>query len=212
MNCGLGNLDSLKQHLLPANTMLGQTQFDQVLTDIGQTVAGEFENHCGRLFERTVSDLVVFQADRASFVLPRYPIESIILVELKLTDADGFVGQDATFIQSSSPMSGLVYLPEPPDAGPYWAEVRFTYTGGYWWEEMEPDDQGYPSAQPAGSFALPKALRGAWLNHCRAVWNAYDKLGVGLIDKPNMQTVINDLDFSKSVERTLENYRLMQLI
>jgi hypothetical protein len=193
MNCGLGNLDTLKRHLLPGGSLDGETKFDQVFLDIGTGVADDMENFCNRKFGRVVGDQVTFQADRASFVLPRFPIEAVSRVELALTGAEGFIVQDASFIQSVSLQSGIVYLPEAPDAGPYWGQVRFTYTGGYWFEELEPEDPGYPSVQPAGSTALPKGLRLAWLNQCRAVWNAYDKLGVGLVDKPSVHTVIGEL-------------------
>lgn len=212
MNCGLGNLDTLKRHLLPASSMAGERRFDAVFIDLGQGVADDFENFCNRKFARMVGDQAIFQEDRASFVLPRFPIESISLVEVKLDDTDGWVTQDPGWINSTSLMSGVVYLPEPPDAGPYWGDIRFTYTGGYWFEQIEPEDAGYPSAQPAGSFALPKGLKLAWLNHCRQVWNACDKLGTGLIDKPNVQTVIGDLDFSMAVKRTLGNYTVQQPI
>jgi len=75
-------------------------------------------------------------------------------------------------IQSLSAASGVVYLTDDtfstPDAGPYWGEVRFTFTGGYFFEQLEPEDEGYPTVQPPGSAPLPKGLRLAWLNHCRA--------------------------------------------
>ena len=212
MNCGLGNLDSLKRHLLPANTMAGQTQFDALIIDIGQGVADDFEQFCNRRFERVAGDQEIFQANRASFVLPRYPLEVLTTVELDMADGNGFVVQDSTFIQSVSLDSGVVYMPERPDSGPYWAQVRFTYTGGFWWEELEPDDQGYPSVMPGTATALPKGLRLAWLNQCREVWNAYDKLGTGLVSKPGVQTLIGELDYSKAVKRTLGNYSLMQPI
>ena len=212
MNCGLSNLDRLKAHLIPAGTMAGETKFDQVIADIGQGVAEDMENFCNRKFERSVGDQVVFQGDRASFVLARYPIEAVTMVETDARDGRGFVAQDLSFIQSVSLDSGVVYLPERPDAGRFWSQVRFTFTGGYWWEELEPDDANYPSGQPAGSAALPKGLRLAWLNQCRTVWDACDKLGLGLVDKPKVQTVIADLDFSPAVKRTLANYSVMQPI
>lgn len=210
MNAGLGNLDGLKKHLLPSGTMAGETRFDQVITDIGQGAADDMENYCNRKFGRAVGDKVVFQADRSCFMLPRYPVEAVTAVELKYTDADGFTSPGLSLIRSVSLTSGVVYLPEQPDAGPYYAQVRFTYTGGYWFEELEPDDEGYPSAQPASAITLPKGLRLAWLNQCRTVWNAYDKLGAGLVDKPSVQTVIADLDLSPAVKRTLGNYVMMQ--
>lgn len=212
MNCGLGNLDTLKRHLLPAGTMAGEARFDAVITDLGQGVADEFENVCNRKFCRLVGATITFQADRASFVLPRFPVEAIAAVELESNGADGFVAEELTLIQSSSPESGLVYLPERPDAGKYWGHIRFTYTGGYWFEVLEPDDEGYPSTMPATATALPNGLRLAWLNHCRQVWNVWDKLGLGLVDKPSVQTIIGELDYSPAVKRTLGNYTVMQPI
>ena len=212
MNAGLSNLDRLKAHLLPAGSMQGETRFDQVITDIGQGVAETFENECNRQFDRVEGYEVIFQADRASFVLPRYPVEVLTEVALDMADGNGFVVQAPTFIQSISLASGIVYMQERPDSGPYYAEVRFTFTGGYWWEKLEPDDDGYPSTQPAGSAALPRDLLLAWFNQCRAEWAAYDKLGTGLVDKPGAQTLIGDLEFSPAVKRTLGNYALMQPI
>ena len=210
MNSGLGNLDTLKRHLLPSGTMAGETRFDQVIADIGQGVADGFENFCNRKFGRVEGWQDTFQCDRASFVLSRYPIEAITQVELKGRDADGWIVQDSSYIQSTSLLAGLVYLPERPDSGPYWGQARFTYTGGYWFEMLDLEEAGYPSAQPAGSVALPNGLRLAWLNHCRQVWNAYDKLGSGLVERPDVQTVIGELDYSAAVKRTLGNYTVMQ--
>ena len=170
------------------------------------------EQFCNLEFERLVDDQVVFGADRSSFILPRYPVEAITAVELKLTDEDGWEAQELTYIRSTSPLSGLVYLPESPDAGKYWSQVRFTYTGGYWFETLEPDEEGYPSALPAGARALPHDLRLVWLTQCREVWNKLDKLGTGLVDKPDAQTALAELDFSPMVKRMLGNYMLMQPI
>ncbi|MEN6533036.1 MAG: hypothetical protein ABFD89_05195 [Bryobacteraceae bacterium] len=210
MNCGLSNLDRLKAHLLPAGTMAGERKFDEVIKDLGLGVAEDMENYCNRKFVRAVGDTAIFQADRNSFVLPRYPVEEVTLVELDARDGNGFVAQSADFVQSVSLPSGVVYLSGNPDAGKFWAQVRFTYTGGYWFEQLEPEDAGYPTAQPAGAVALPNGLRLAWLNHCRAMWNAWDKLGVGLVDAPNAQTTIGEMEFSPAVKRALANYQMMQ--
>lgn len=211
MNCGLANLDRLKKHLL-ASSLAGEKRFDAVIQDIGLGVAAMMEQYCNRNFERLENDTAVFQADRASFMLPRYPVEAITAVELKLKDADDFVAQDLSFIQSTSKESGLVYLPEVPDAGPYWAEVRFTFTGGYWFETLEPEDATYPSACPAGAKQLPADLRLAWLIQCREVWSRMDKLGTGLVDEPGKQSGTDVLDLSPMTKRTLANYVQMQPI
>lgn len=211
MNAGFGNLDSLKRHLL-AGSMAGETRFDQVIVDVALGVAGAMENFCNRKFARAVGDKAVFQADRASFILPRYPLEAVTAVEAKATDGDGWVAQELSFIQATSLASGIIYLQEQPDAGPYWSQVRFTFTGGYWFETLEPDDENYPSAMPDGATPLPAELRLAWLLQCREVWNKIDKIGAGLVDVPDNQTKTGVLDLSPMVKRTLGQYVLMQPI
>lgn len=212
MNAGLSNLDTLKKHLLPAS-LAPESRFDLVIQDIGQGVAGLMENYCDRKFARVVADQVVLMADRASFSLPRYPVEIISQVELKYRDSDAFQVQDISLIESTSPMAGIVYLQDNTDAGPYWAQVRFTYTGGYWFEQLEPDDDNYPTgAAPAGSTLLPSEIKFAWLTQCREVWNKFDKLGTGLIDKPDSQTKTGNLDLSPMVKDLLKSFRRMQLV
>jgi hypothetical protein len=205
MNAGLTNLDTLRKNLL-AGSLAGQVQFDEVIKDIGLGICGMMENYCNRKFARVVGDRESFQGDRASFVLPRYPIEEVTAVETRLTSSDAFVVKDLSLIQSVSEESGVVYLPDNSDSGPYWSKVRFTYTGGFWFETLEPDDENYPSAQPAGTTALPYDLRLAWLLQCREVWNKIDKLGMGTVDKPDQQTLLSALGLSESVKQTLQNY------
>ena len=212
MNCGLGNLTTLKAHLLPAQSLAGETRFDQVIEDIGRGTAAMMENFCNRKFARAVGDQAVFQADRASFLLPRYPLEAVSLVELKMKDSDGFVPQPADFIESTSLSAGIVYLPDQADAAQYWSEVRFTFTGGYFFEQLEPDDAAYPSALPAGATALPDDLKMAWLMQCREIWNKIDKIGGGLLDEPDKQTSVGELKLSPLVTQMLWNYRQMQPI
>jgi hypothetical protein len=211
MNAGLANLDSLKKHLL-ARTLMAETSFDLVIQDIGAGVLGMMEKFCDRKFCRVVGDQAILQADRASFSLPRYPVESITQVELKLKDSDQFQVQDLSFIESTSPPSGIVYLADAADAGPYWAQVRFTYTAGFWFETLEPDDDGYPSAAPAGANLLPPELRLAWIIQCREIWNKIDKLGAGIVDKPDQQTLTGTLDLSPLTKDMLNSYRRLQLV
>src|ERR1051325_6069004 len=98
MNCGLGNFDGLRKNLLPSQSMAQDERFDSMIQDIGLGVDAMMEQYCNRAFARVVGDVAVFQADRASFMLPRYPVEAITAVELKLKDSDDFVAQDLSFI------------------------------------------------------------------------------------------------------------------
>ncbi len=211
MNAGLGNLDSLKKHLL-ASSLKAETKFDDVIQDIGLGVAGMIEQFCDRRFARVTGDQAVLQADRASFLLPRYPIESITQVELKLADSDQFQVQDISLIESTSALAGIVYLADNGDGGPFWSQVRFTYTAGFWFETLEPQDAGYPSDQPDGAYLLPPELRLAWLLQCREMWNKIDKLNMGIADKPDVQSAIGTLDLAPMVKRMLNSYRRLQLV
>lgn len=211
MNVGLGNLATLKRHLLPAS-MLSQTSFDPLITDLGLGVAARFEQYCNRKFIRAVNATEVFPADRSHFLFSRFPIESISLSEVKLTEADGWVVQASGFIRSIDQIAGVVYTPGQVDVGPYYAQVRFTFTGGYFFETLEPTDGGYPTAQPNGSTILPDDLRLAWLLQCRQAWDLIDKLGTSIATEPKKNNALADLQLTPEVKRTLDNYGRMELI
>jgi hypothetical protein len=210
MNAGLGNLTIVKKHLLPA-TMVSESRFDDVILDISQGVAALIEQWCNRKFQRTVDDTAIFQADRMSFILPRYPVESISKVETRETEDDSW--EDVTsdnLIKSTSLASGVIYFGEGADAGKYWSSIRFTYTGGYWFEDYEPSDDGYPQALPSGAARLPIDLKLAWLMQCRDIWSKFDKLGTGLNKEGTgnlLGTTLGALEFSKAVISILHNYK-----
>jgi hypothetical protein len=203
MNAGLGNLDSLKKHLL-SSRMTAEKRFDQVIQDIGLGVAAEFEKACNRKFARLVDDTYIVSADRVHVYLPRYPFESITSVEFKSDEVTGWMIQPAPYIVTKNLESGLVFLGAA--VGPYWAHMRFTYIGGFWFENLEPDDAAYPSQAPAGATVLPDDLRLAWLLQCRNVWDSADKLGAGLIDKPKVQSALAELELSPRVKQTLTHH------
>ena len=214
MNVGLGNLAALKAHL-QGIALATETRFDQIVQDVGLGVAAQMENFCDRKFARAAADQFIAQADRASFVLPRYPIETITKVEFKANDTDGWqsTGADIPVIETTSPLSGLVYLQDDIDAGRFYNQIRITYTGGYFFETLESTDPGYPTAQPAGSTALPQDLRLAWLVQCRRVWSALDKLGTKIVDNSAAaQAALQTLDWTPEAKQLLEHYRRMQLV
>jgi hypothetical protein len=181
MNSGFSNLDTLKKQLL-AGTMKNDVRFDAIISALGLGVAGQFATFCNRKFQRVVSDTEILPADRCQFLLSCYPLETISAVDIKVTEALGFESQSpTTFYNTIDLKSGIVNCPEGADAGPWYAQVRFTYTGGYWWETLEPDDASFPSTMPAGAASLPSELFHAWILQCRHTWSKMDKLGVDLL-------------------------------
>lgn len=200
MNAGLSNLATLKAFLLPASLRSG-TDDDATITAVGLGVAGLIEGYCGRAFQRTVGAADVFAADRAQFLLSRFPVESVSKFELKSTEAAGFVEQTlATYPRAIDLANGIVTL--SGDAGDYFEQLRITYTGGYWWDTSE-DSSG---SLPSGATALPKALQLAWLMQCQHVWSALDKVGAALAEAPGKATALDTLKLSPAVEQMLADF------
>lgn len=179
MNAGFSNLYTLKAHLLGA-AIQASTEFNDVILATGRGIAGMIENHCQRKFARTVGDTEIAPGDRCEFFLQRFPLEAITAIHVKHSEADGWEEQTVNdFVTTIDLVSGIVHTPPGADVGRYDSQVRFTFTGGFFWEQVEPTGEvGYPTAQPAGSTALPADVQLAWLMQCRIAWQAYDKLGI----------------------------------
>jgi len=205
MNAGFGSLTVLKAQLL-AEVLRADTAYDAALLAIGQGVVAKFENAADRKFARVVGYAEALPADRVNFLLERFPLESISTIELKLDEATGWVAQTITdFVRTIDLKNGLVILPDTADAGPYWGQVRFTYTGGYWFDETEEGTDSLPS----GATALPADLTLAWILQCRAVWSAIDKLGVEIIKTGSAAAVaasVAGIDLVPAVKDTLGDY------
>ncbi|HEX9046100.1 MAG TPA: hypothetical protein VF988_03660 [Verrucomicrobiae bacterium] len=196
-----------------------QNTWDDMLQQIGLGVAQQFETYCNRKFARVANDQQILSADRVEFLLPRYPVESVSLVELKLTEKDGWQQLDAPpwqNLQTIDLVTGIVRFPESDDVGPYYAQVRFTFTGGYWWAQLDQGEAGYPDVQPAGSNPIPNDLKFAWTLQCRKVWEAIDKTGAKLVtvgsNARNPMEVMAGLDIVPQAQKVLNNYIRSTLI
>jgi hypothetical protein len=209
MNAGFSNLKTLKQTLLPS--LKADIGFDQVILALGLGVAAQFGNFCNRKFSRVVGDTAVFSADRCEFVLPRTPLETVSQAELKIKETDGWVVQDSAFIRAIDQGNGIVNTGST-DVGPWFGQVRFTYTGGYFWETLEPDDANYPSAVPAGAAVIPADLYQAWLLQCRHLWSLMDKLGTDLLADGSEKSIRFPEEFAPTVEKTLGQYIRYNLV
>ncbi len=179
MNAGLSNLITLKSWLLPAG-LVAATTYDVQIAAIGKGVAAELERYCNRKFLRTVADTFECSADLRHQVLPRYPIEALTKIEIRYSLADGWADQGviSDLVWNIAEQAGLVTFPIRP--GFNQARLRFTWTGGYFFETLEPTDGGYPTAVPSGSFALPADLILAWQLQCEHIWTQRDKLGLAI--------------------------------
>jgi hypothetical protein len=62
--------------------------------------------------------------------------------------------------------------------GTHEQRVRVTYTGGYFFETLEPEDIGFPTAAPSGSSPLPTGLQLAWLMQTNAWFSQRDSLNL----------------------------------
>jgi hypothetical protein len=216
MNAGFSNLDTLKHQLL-GGQLKSETQFDVLLKGIGLGMARMIESACNRRFQRTVGQVDILRADQVHFLLSRYPVESVASIDTKVTEADGWTAQTVNeFVQTIDLAAGIIYLPEGADVGLYHGQVRITYTGGYWWQTLEPKEAGYvqdeATGAPAGAALIPDDLRAAWLLQCQEVWNKRDKLGLGIADKPDEQGKLSELRLVPLVKEMLKEYIRFQMV
>jgi len=208
MNLGLGNLIELKRHLLNVS-LQANTGYDAAITAIGKGVAGRFEQYCNRSFFRTVGDLYETNCDRLVVMLPRYPVESITKVEVRSNISDGWQdqGDPAQLLFNRRDYAGIV------DVGGWlggrYQRLRFTYTGGFWFDTTE----DFSGTQPVGSTLRPDELFLAWLTQCEATWQLHDKLGRSIAEGPESRRNMNlsGLTLVPEVEATLKNFIRYQM-
>ena len=182
-NLGLGNLISLKRRLLPADK-LTSTTWDTLVTLIGKGVAAAFDRHCNRKFERDTAAVDTFTADRAHWLLNRFPVESIASITQQDDLTAGYVslGAVASVAQNWQANTGIIQF--GGIMGTHLSQVRVTYSGGYWFETSEAEN----TTQPAGSTLLPEDVREAWMLQAKHAWSSLDKLGLDLARNPSDAT------------------------
>lgn len=210
MNAGFSNLATLKKMLL-ASSLKNDTRFDAVIQALGLGVANQFENLCGRKFGYVVGDTETFPADRAEFILSRTPVTAVTAWAVKHNEQDGWVARDLACIRFINLVNGIVN-PSDHDVGPWHAQVQFTFTGGYFWEQLEPDDAAFPSAAPAGAAVIPNDLFNAWSLQVRHLWRQLDKLGVDILKAGDEKSLRFPEDFAPTVENTLASYIRYKLV
>ena len=204
---GFSSLVYLKSQLL-AEALREDSSYDAQLLQLGLGVVGQFENFCQRRFARAEGITEIHGADRCQFLLERTPVESLTSIEFKSDEATGWETQVVNdYIRSLDAKNGIVYLPDGSDAGEYWQQLRFTYTGGYYIDTASDDCSGTPGA---GQTALPADLRTAWLLQCKKIWEVNDPLGMKLVpSKDNVQLVglsLAGLDLVPMVKTILADY------
>lgn len=180
MNAGLSNLATLKAWLLTPALRTG-TDYDDEISRIGLGVAAQIEKACNRRFSRAVDYVEIVSADRTHYVTQRYPIETVTTIEVQQVKQDGWAVLPDLIVNEQL-AAGLLYF--YGQQGWQRGLIRLTYTGGYWYETVEPTDVGYPTAMPAGATAIDPDLQLAWLMQCEHVWQQHDKLGIAIAEKP----------------------------
>lgn len=213
MNAGFSNFATLKKHLLGGSSAKNETRFDLTIKMIGLGMASAIENFCGsRKFFRAEDAKEIYPADRCQWIVARYPVESVASVEIKVNETEGFVLQTPSPIVTVDTVAGIINFSGSADAGAPTSQVRFTLTGGYWWETLEPDDDEYPSTMPEGANPLPEDLKLAWLMQCEVIWSKSDKLGTGLVDDPEAQSKVSTLELSPLVKQMLGQFVRYNLV
>lgn len=209
MNAGLGNFDSLKKAVLP-DALQDDTQFDAMLLGIGRGVARTFEQFCNRRFAFVEDDRAEFPANRSYLSLPRFPVTLISAIEMRDTAGQEWYSLGATSdaaLNVAYP-TGLVEFGYV--LGPNFSRVRVTYTSGFWFETLEPTDDGYPGAMPDGATPLPDDLRDAWLEQSQFLFTERDALGQRSIKKTSRESTgdyrFAEIGMLEHVAATLRQY------
>ena len=197
MNAGLGSLLDLKTRLLPPQSR-SQTDSDAEIVAIGLGTARWFERYCDRRFARCVGDTYLCRADRSYVVVPRYPLEDVALVETLAIGETQWT--PVTQVWQLYPYAGMLDL--GGTFGSAAAQLRVTYTGGWWWDETE-DGSG---VLPAGAFALPDDLRFAWHEQSAFLFGRSQRLGLEKIAQHGTFEIAS-LDFLPHVAEILGGYR-----
>lgn len=207
MNLGLGNLYTIKQQLL-AEALRAGTKYDAALQAIGSGVAAQFEKYCNRRFYRTAGATFTCSADRDHVYLDRYPVETVTTVELKFDQTTGWETQ-TDFVMNRDDVTGKVFWGY--SAAHHYAQLRFTFTGGYWWDITEDSSDSLPS----GATALPDDLKLAWILQCRLVWQGIDKIGKDIVTTGSSSNLITGtlagLALNDQVKEILNGYKRYQL-
>lgn len=183
MNLGLGNLAELKAQLLPT-PMRADTDYDALITAIGQGVAGQFDKFCNRRFARTVGAVDIFSADRDHWYLNNTPVEAITSIAQQDDATEGYVTLTDAVQNQDLPIGYLFFGGQ---MGAYHSRVKVTYNGGYWFDTTEDESDELP----AGATALPADLKLAWFLQCRHVWDSIDVLNAGIADKPKTYSALS---------------------
>lgn len=209
MDLALGNLASLKAQLL-APALRSGTAYDAAIAAIGAGVARNFEDYCNRLFKRTAGEADQFSANRGMWIVRRLPLESVTKLERRAGGSQDWEELPlAETIQNFNPVPGIIEFGAA--LGSRLDQVRLTYTGGWWYETKEPADQGYPSTMPSGATPLPEDVTLAWHLQCAEIWDKRDRLGIGIVDKPEVRVQIGKMDYGSQVKRILDGMVRFQM-
>lgn len=189
MDLGLANRATVKAFILPAS-MLAGTDYDPAIDAIALGVARRVEKFCNRKFARLEDDEYQIDAARYHVSLPRYPLEAVDSIERQAPGSATWEA-DTALIEQTDKRAGLLHFATL--GGSQLDRLRITYTGGYWYETLEPDDASFPTTQPTGSDTVPEDLALAWLLQIQHVWGQRDKLGTSLAEKPEAAAALASL-------------------
>lgn len=218
MNAGFSNLDFLKKQLL-AKSFSSDTRFNDLIQAIGLGVAKQFATICNRDWAYQAGCAEVALGDRSFWFVRRTPVTQFTGVNLRFFRTDQWVSILGQPLQADEE-KGLIHFGYTLGRAPI--EFQVIYNGGFWWEQLEPDDANYPSTIPADitnnaagldpqKFMLPDDLKLAWLLQCKHVWSNQDKIGTDVLTSGKVSSLRFPEDFAPTVEQTLSLYKRFQI-
>ena len=191
----LSTLPSLKARLSIPDT---DPQHDDLLTSVLEALSARFDKETNRTLARTVNATFEFDPVSTEICPGCYPIESVSKLELKTTEAEGWVEQtgidylirNGCVISLPSPLSTMNSQP---------STCRVTYTGGYVLPGNTPS---------AGQTPLPSDLEQACIEQAAAWFLRRDMVGLDTSwPKGGILQRFSKLDLLLHVEQVISRYR-----
>jgi hypothetical protein len=174
-----------------------------------------FDNFCNCEFAYGAGIQEVFSGDRPFWFARRTPVTQFTKVELRYFRADPWTDISGQPL-SADEEKGLIHFGYTLGRNPL--QVRLTYNGGFFWEQKEPGDVGYPTAVPAditnnaagihpAKFLLP-LISFAFFLQVRKVWESVYKIGDKIF---RSGTTSPALDLDPGGRHVLDGYKRYQL-
>ena len=177
------------------------TEDDTLLTAISNAVEARFNGVCNRVFARSATAELIFDADRVAILLPCYPVESLTGLYLRDNATSSWTFQDGLLYELDA-AAGILHLTVP--IGTRWQRCRAVYAGGY----VLPGTEA-----TTGQTALPTDVEQAAIEQALHIYHRrHDLRFTDTTGETAAARQLRNVDLLESVQAALAPYRRLTLV